>query len=401
VAFDSACTTPGPRVAPPDHARPAETVLRTPFRVAFLPLRLMAIGVEVGVGHFGPRYLDPKPKQPPKAGIALAPKVLFASVSDLGIGPAIRWNGFPVADSRLDLSGTWSLIDRRHARLSETIHDRRPLGYRVTVTYDYKPDRRYYGIGNRTSRDRLSYFLLENIRTEAAILIGSSPQRQLRFVGGTSSMSPRSGYHGSPLLEDVFAPAEVPFEHRNTQELSYGVTGDLAALDDPRDPSRGVHGRVDVRRVAGMRGADPDYDQWRLEGRGYLPVFAKRRVLAARVVYSGVDPRDGITTLPFYRLALSDDDTRFAGFSAGRFRDRQLMLGRIEYRWQIIHRMSAVALYELGEVAPRAGLFRLGDTHVSYGGGLRLGLSDRSTLRAELANSVEGIHATIGLGGDF
>jgi outer membrane protein assembly factor BamA len=180
------------------------------------------------------------------------------------------------------------------------------------------------------------------------------------------------------------------------------MAADLAALDDERDPSRGVHGRVDLRHAAGLRNGDPDYNQWRLEGRAYLPVFAKRRVIAVRGVYAGVDPSGGATaSLPFYRLPRSEGASRFAGYASERFRDRQLMLARIEYRWAILYRMSALALYELGEVAPDAGSFSLHGAHQAYGGGLRLGLSDEATLRLEVAKSVEGLHAVFALGGDF
>jgi outer membrane protein assembly factor BamA len=276
------------------------------------------------------------------------------------------------------------------------------VGFRLLADYDSKPNRRYYGIGNETPVTDLSYYLLESTSAEAALLLGASPLRRLRIIGGYSSMSPRRGSHGTPLLEEVFAPANVPFEQRTTRELWYGVAADLAALDDGRDPSCGVHGRVDLRRVAGLRSDDPDYDQWRLEGRAYLPVFSRRRVIAVRGVYAGVDPNGGPTaSLPFYRLAQSDGASRFAGYASERFRDRQLMLARIEYRWAILYRMSALALFDLGEVAPRAGSFSLRDAHTSCGGGLRLGLSDEATMRFEVAKSVEGFHAILALGGDF
>ena len=276
------------------------------------------------------------------------------------------------------------------------------MGFRLRADYDYKPNRRYYGIGNETPETNLSYYLLESTNAEGALVLGASALRQLRVIGGYSSMSPRRGYQGKPLLEDVFAPADAPFEHQKTQELWYGVTGDLAALDDGRDPSRGVHGRVDLRRAAGLRSSDLDFDQWRLEARGYLSVFARRRVIAVRGVFAGVNPSGGnAALLPFYRLPQSEGASRFAGYTSERFRDRQLVLARIEYRWQVFFRMSALALYELGEVAPRTGLFSLGDAHKSYGGGLRLGLSDAATMRVEVAKSVEGLHAVLSLGGDF
>ena len=394
-------TLDGHSVAPPGHERGWETALRTPFRVAFFPLRLLAKGIEVGAGYIGPRYLEPKADRPPKPGLSLSPHVTQGGPSDLGLGPAITWVGFPTSDSKLLLAGTLSASDRRYALLRETIGARQPVGFRLEGVYSYKPDRPYYGIGNNTPVTDRSYFLLESSNAQAALLLGAAPLRQFRFIGGYSSMSPRRGYNAEPLLEDVFAETSVPYQRRTTRELWYGVAADLAAIDDDRDPSRGIHGRADLRRATGVGSGDPDYTQWRIEGRGYVPVFASRRVIAVRVVYTGIEPSGDATVLPYYRLAESDEATAFAGYAPGRFRDRQLMLGRVEYRWAVLHGLSAIGLYELGEVAPRAASFRLRDAHASYGGALRLGMSDGSTARFELAKSVEGLRAALILGYDF
>jgi outer membrane protein assembly factor BamA len=373
-----------------------------PFRIAFLPLRLLGTGLEAGVGYIGPRYFEPKPKRPPKQGLALGPYVTCGSVNDIGVGPAITWVGFPTADSKLLVAGSWSPIDRRRVHVSEAIGDRRPVTLRLRADYDYKPNRRYYGIGNNTPEADLSYFLLASTKAEGALVLGASPLRQLRIGGGFTSLTPLRGYHGQPLLEEKFTPTSAPYEHRTMQELWYGVAGDLATLDDARDPSLGVHGRFDLRRAAGLRARDLDYDQWRVEARAYLPVFAKRRVIAVRGVFAGIDPRGGnSTTLPFYLLAQSEGTSRFAGYASERFRDRQLMLVRIEYRWMILYRISALGLFELGQVAPRTGSFSIRGAHRSYGGGLRYGLSDRATLRLELAKSVEGFQAVVSMGSDF
>ncbi len=236
-------TAPGARVAAPDHARGWETALRLPFRVAFLPLRLTTLGLEAIANRYGDRIHDRNLKKAPHPGISIGPAFDLGGVSDIGVGPAVTWVGFPDADSKLSLGGTWSTLDRRRARLSEVIHDRRPVALRLGAIYDSKPNRRYFGIGNETPKADLSYFLLESTTAKAALLLGRSPLRQLRLVGGYSSMGPRRGYRSSPLLETVF-PTGAPYEHVATQELLYGVSGDFAALDDTRDPSRGIHGRV-------------------------------------------------------------------------------------------------------------------------------------------------------------
>jgi len=389
----------GSRVAPPDHERRWETALRLPFRAAFLPMRLAARGAEAAVGLYGDHFMDPGPKRTPK-GLSIAPEVYASGLTEIGVGPAITWAGFPSGDSKLGLSGSWATTDRRRARLSERIADRRPVGFRLRLDYDFRPNLRFYGIGNETRSADRSIFLLESTSGEAALSLGAAPLRQLRFVGGYSEMSERRGYHDQPLVEDVFPPGSLPYEHHATREFLYGVTGDFASLDDERDPAVGVHGRGEFRRAAGLRDADPSFNQWLLEGRAYAPVFAKRRVIALRAVYAGVDPVAG-TTMPFYRLVQSDGDLRFAGYPSHRFQDRQLLLGRIEYRWEVWGRVRALALYELGEVAPQASAFTARAARWSYGGGLRYGLTDEAALRVEVARSIEGLQGTFTLQGDF
>jgi hypothetical protein len=356
--------------------------------------------MEAGVARYGDRLMNPEPK-PTATGVSVGPEIDLGGVTEVGVGPAITWAGFPLDDSKLRASGTWSTIDRRRARLTGTIAERRSVGFRLRAIYDYKPNLRFYGIGNETPSADRSIFLLERTSGEGTLLFGASPLRQLRLVGGYSALSPSGGYQGSPRLGEVFAPGSVPYEHVATRVWLYGVTGDLAALDDGGDPTVGVHGRGEFRRATGVSDRDPDFNQWLVEGRAYAPVFAKRRVLAVRAVYAGVDPTGGTVMMPFYRLVESDGPLRFAGYPSHRFRDRQLVMGRIEYRWEVWRHVRAVALYELGEVAPQASAFTARAARWSYGGGLRCGLREEATLRLEVAKSVEGLQANLAIGGDF
>jgi hypothetical protein len=400
--FDFEPTVDGPRVAARDRERGWETALRAPFRAAFFPVRLVGIGLEGVADYVGPRYFEPKAKQPPPEGPVLTPYVSLGAVNDIGVGPAVTWLGVPTSGSRFRVAGSWSAIGHRRVHASETFGVGRPLGIRLRGDFDDKPNHRYYGIGNGAPSADLSYFQLSSTTAEAALLLGARPLRQVRIAGGFSGMRPEGGSHGTPLLEDVYAPGSVPYQGLATQELWYGIAADLAFLDDGREPSSGVHGRADFRRASGLHSGDPDYDQWRLEGRAYLPVFSNRRVLAWRYVYAGIEPRGVATTsLPFYRLATSEGALRFAGYSSEHFRDRQLMLARVEYRWAILYRLDALALYELGAVAARTDAFSIRDTHRSYGGGLRLGMSELAALRLEFAQGADGLHTVVALGSDF
>jgi len=393
---------PGPRVAEPDRDPTWETALRTPFRVVFFPMRLLARGMELGFKQFGGGLMSPKPPSP---GVKVGVGIYAGSANDVALGPTIKARDFLIPDSRFGLFAGWSITDHRRIKLTETIADRQPIGFKLLGSYDLKPNRRYFGIGNDTPESQRSYFRLEDISAEGSLLFGSAPLRQVRLVGGYSAMTAKSGWKSTPLLTEVFPPETVPGYGGSTYELQYGATGDFAMINNDVVPSLGVHLRTELRQFQGIRESDPDFNQWLFEGRGYLPVFAPRRVIAVRAAWAGVKPLAGSAEMPFYRLAHNEGTLAFAGYSARRFHDNQLAILRAEYRWELWERrewtLDAVALYELTEVAPFSSAFTWDKRHTAYGGGFRLGLSDRSNVRLDLAKGDEGLHLTIRIGNIF
>jgi hypothetical protein len=403
VVPDPALIAPdGPRVAEPDRERAWETALRAPFRLAFLPLRLVGRGLEFGVGKLGPRFLEPKEKPAtygPKLGLRVDLNEVTTGFEDIGLGPEVSW--VPEPDVRIRASAAFSIKDRRRGRFISNIHSERKLGALIDAEYDFKPDRSFFGIGNDTEQDDRAFYRLENNRLDATVRYGLTPFNRARLMLGYSGMSPGEGEHRGPLLDETFPRGTVPFGHSATHYMVPGIGLDVARVNNWKSPSLGAHGRVEFRRYVGLSDNDPDYNQWVLEARGYLPVFAARRVLAIRGTWTGVDPVDDESPFPFYRLAQSERNFRFLGYSTQRFRDRQLMIGQVEYRWLVSHLVSAVAIYQVGAVAPDRQHFRLDDVHTSWGGGLRTGRADGTTIRLDVGKSVEGWKAGLRIRNDF
>lgn len=393
--------TAGPRVAKPDHERRWETVLRAPFRAVFYPVRIVARGIEAS-GGIMERIVPPGAHRiGPRRGLRITPAFSYSGAAGPGAGAALTWRGGEGAV--LGASGTWSLKDNRRLRLRAEIGEgTSAIGAGLEGVYDYRPNRRFYGMGNDTPDERTIY-LRRDDNLEGWIFTGRTREQRLRLFAGLSDISIGGGYHaaGSRLAEDAFSEADVPFLRRGSRAVYVGAAGDFARLDQVRDPSRGFHLRGEERRMHGTGPFDLNYDAWRLEGRGYLPVGASRRVLAFRGVLDGVDPRSGSDPVPFYRLPESAYQDRLAAYENGRFRDRRLLLLRAEYRWLIWERLWAVALAERGQVAPSNGGLRWAGMHESYGGGLRIRISDTHTARAEIAKGANGMNFYVDVKGDF
>src|SRR5439155_21116428 len=138
-------------------------------------------------------------------------------------------------------------VDRRSFGGTQLLGAGRPIGLRLSSDYHFWPNRRTFGVGNRSRESDRGYYLLEESLTQAAWILGASPRRQVRLLAAFSNMSERRGYNGHPLVEQVFPPGALPFEHRRSEELLYGVAGDFSSIDDERDPTRGVEGRFGWR----------------------------------------------------------------------------------------------------------------------------------------------------------
>jgi hypothetical protein len=380
----------GPRVAERDETRTGEAILRAPFKVVAMPFRWLATGFGVGTGLVLYPYVTNAP---------IYPFFDYGTTAGFEGGLGLRT---PKSDSTGwtgSLGASISTKDHRRVMLEQRIGKKKAPILRLITGYQYAPNLPFYGIGNDTDNDRVIYLAEEGL-AEALVPIGSDPLRQVRLIAGYSNLSVRHGYDGAPSIEEEFHPAFVPFLLEKSEVLSYGVGGDLALLNNPVFPSRGVHGRAELRRNHGLGDTEIEYMQWHLEARGYVPVFADRRVIALRVVHQGVDPFSGTRPVPYYRLPSSNDAGRFAAYSSDRFRDQKLLLGHLEYRWEIWDYAWAYLFTEWGAVAPTLDQFRFADGHESNGFGFRMGMTRFGAFSLELARGSDGVRIRF-KGGDF
>jgi hypothetical protein len=391
-------------VAAPDHERTAETVLRTPFRLIFFPVRMVARGSEKVVG-FASHYVAKPPERLEWLGVRIGPAFGVSGTSGPAAGVSIQGHGG--LGARSNLVATWSTKDTRKIRFHAAVTERRmPLGIDVNAAYDYLPNRRFYGMGNDAPYTKTIFLRREN-SGGLGVRYGADPYRRVYGVLGISDINVGPGYTGGlgstsvPRAQDVFGPGEVPGLETNTKVIGYGAGGDLAAVDSRTDPALGVHLRGRVLRNQSIDSHNLDYFDWVGEARAYMPVFAKRRVIALRYVYKGVDPVGDSEEIPFYRMPTSANEVRFSGFRGNRFVDHQLMLAHAEYRWIAWRRVWADIFLQYGEVAPYAQAFKGTEAHRSIGGGLRTRLSASTSARLEIGHSNEDTIVYLDLKGDF
>jgi hypothetical protein len=396
-------TADGPRVARKDREPTGESILRTPFRVAFLPVRLLARGIEWGAGIAIPELKGPPIRIGFYTEVAkLTPSLSYSSDTGLEPGFEIRRRSFREDVPNIRVAGGWSTKGQRDAMARVVAGlDTTIWGVGVEGRYKIVPNYRFYGIGNIAPEGGRSIYRDERGDISMWMQVGPNPLRHASLLGGYSSISSSGGSRGSPALQDVFDPSTVPFFGHDSKVYWFGAGGDWSWVNHWREPSAGFHARGDIRRFHSTDRSAVKYVELRGDVRGYVPVFATRRVLALRFLYDGVNPDGGSAEIPFYRLPSSFGEYRFAAYHSNQFRDQVLAIAHVEYRWYIMRGLQAVGFAQLGEVASRAHNLRIAEVHESYGGGFRFPLKKGTAVRAIFAKGSEGPQIQLIAGSDF
>jgi hypothetical protein len=139
---------------------------------------------------------------------------------------------------------------------------------------------------------------------------------------------------------------------------------------------------------------DDDYGYRRLHAELalYLHLF-HGRMLVMRTAGQMIDPLDG-RTVPFYRLSEIGKRGTVRGFSRGRFRDLDMVVGSIEYHYPIWdrrhNRLNAFLFADGGQVVRdfRNDLDR-DDLRFGFGGGIVLRSMEEEWLRFVVGKSEE------------
>ncbi len=193
---------------------------------------------------------------------------------------------------------------------------------------------------------------------------------------------------GGVLKFDLFNIKEYKedglLDYSEVSGIKGGVVTNAGVLMryDSRDvvflPAKGVLATLEVTRSGKLLGSEYPYTEVFLNTSAYFS-FKKEHVLATNLV-TGFQKGN----VPFYKLLTMGGPRRPRGIIEGRYRDKQLLLLQMEYRFPIYKRFAGVAFGSTGRVAEEfRDLVRAG-YHYNFGGGLRFVLDKKNQLRLRL-----------------
>lgn len=232
----------------------------------------------------------------------------------------------------------------------------------------------YYGVGyqqNADNNNRVSYdSRIFNLRP--TMLTRVAPNT---YLGG--------GFVASWVLVDEFDALDSDVDTSVLEDNSTNVGVHLSFIHDSRDViANAYQGKLLELQLSVYRealGGDNNFQNLSLEYSYYRRLGGSRDILALQL--QG-DFNSG--EVPWDQLAQAGGGGRLRAYTESRYRDKQLLMGQVEYRKHLTGRHGAVAWLGAGAIAPTLNELSSDELLPTAGFGYRFEVKPRMNLRLDM-----------------
>jgi surface antigen Omp85-like protein len=265
----------------------------------------------------------------------------------------------------------------------------------------------FYGTGNAAGNAGRKLALIQT----GTLFMGEV----LRRVGWKIFVGPRFWVGNSTIAPNL---EKSDTDHPNLSQLDLATNVravGLRALRDTRPnrfyPTQGTLTDLSINFFSVNSGlensSNPEPEQLRGQSysfQSYRFIFndynslGKRQVLATNLYVCGIGGE-----APFYGQCIFGTSNELRGYTAGRYIDRRMLAGQVEYRLSLPMRLGLVGFAGVGEVGPSFGKFDYDNLLPSIGTGLRFLLEKKYhvNLRVDIAEGKDGHTWSMGVGEAF
>lgn len=261
---------------------------------------------------------------------------------------------------------------------------------RLATTYRNYPEEDLWGLGPESEKSRRSNFRLEDINYTGTF--GLRPRRWVRVgvTGGLLDVNTGPGKDkDSPSVEQRFTPMEVPALDQQPDYWHMGAFAQVDYRDEPSDPRSGGNYEFRWAYYDDRDFGRFSFRRYEVELKQFFPV-SQKGAIAARGLSSLTDTSPG-HQVPFFLQRTVGGGNDLRGFHQYRFRDKNILVFNLEYRWRVIPYLDLVAFGDAGRVFPRRSDFGLNDLEGSFGLGGRLKFRESVFLGMDLGVGREGL----------
>ena len=366
-----------------------EKAISFPLEIVFLPVELLFKGTKTTIEIVDESKLIPRVKYLltcDDGSCGVIPT--YGSLS--GGGVKIFQKGWLAPESKLDL--LLSVGPKRRQTYQLRFRNNKLFGKAISsdyfIRYKFLPDERYFFSNIKTNE---SNFAHEQIAGEAKFGKEFGTGYGLNAVFGLTINNIFDGRGDTKSTSKFISLGEQVKLSRL----------ELVAQHDSKNKSGNPSEGIEVHATTGIYSqlGDDEFGFWK--GSFDLKYFRHLfydRVLMLRIAGEMTEPV-GNREIPFYYLSELGRNGTIRGFERGRFRDRDMVLGSLEYRYPIwFPGIDALLFVDAGKVTK--DIFNdnsENNFNISYGTGIRIWSPNGLVSKLEIGWSKDGIRIHFGL----
>lgn len=318
-----------------------------------------------------------------------------------GLGMAYTHRNLLFKESELTVRASLGLRMRRGFEVSLRDISLGGNAYASLLTgYRFLTDEPFFSLGNDPISQSKSNYAHEQIIYEFSLGMKVSKNIAIYTQIGYETNRIREGRNKSlPSTTDSVLDTEKILpgltEHVNLGKLEFTLHYD--GKNHQGRPTAGSEVIINGSVFNDFRNGEFGFWKASVDIMQYINLFLNR-VLVLRFMGEVTDPLLD-KEIPFFYLSQIGNLETVRGFHRGQFRDKDMILGSLEYRYPIWHFFDAVLFVDAGKVSDHIfDDFSTRGLHVGYGGGIRIWGDKGMAAKFEIANSRDGIRLYFVLG---
>jgi hypothetical protein len=253
----------------------------------------------------------------------------------------------------------------------------------------------FYGLGIESVDSARANYRFKQTYVEGGAALRPHPVTVLEGRVAYEDYQLESGKGSAPSIETVYTPQTAPglgaspsFVHTTTRA---GIDTRLA----PGYTRTGGYYGIELHNYLDT-GDTFTFNRFDAHAIHHIPVLKETWVIALRARFQTTLGGEDVV-VPYFLLPSLGGGSTLRGYSSWRFRDRDSLLGTVEWRWMPSKLWFDMALfYDTGTMADHPTGLSLGNRVSNWGVGARFHAPRVTVLRIEMAKGSEGWHLVFG-----
>ncbi|MFC1558063.1 BamA/TamA family outer membrane protein [candidate division KSB1 bacterium] len=382
--------------------KPWEKVVDFPGMVIFLPFKIVFVGIEETVEYVDDSGLLPKIVE--FAKVFDRPKGVVPKYSNrFGGGLSYYYKNLFNKGIKFDIGFQRGLKSKNRVRmrLRNLQLSRSKFSSNILVWYQFLSYESFFGIGNNSAFTDESNYAHQQTAVEFVVNSYHHEKTTVGFrIGFDYNSIARGRDKNTPSTTELFSEQLLPGLGEKNRIVKMKFELSHNGLNKPRRPSAGGYLSVGGGFYNSINSDIFKFWKMKADYRRYIHLFYGRTFvfrIAGETTRSVSDKK-----IPFYYLSELGEQETIRGFTRNRFRDRDMILGSLEYHYPIWRVLDAEFFIDAGQVSEN--IFKnlsKNKFHPGYGGSLSIWGSDKVIVRFTIGKSRDRMRYYLSINKDF